>query len=282
MLATKIGIGVMVGAAVILGASPALAAGWTTVSVPPTGQNGLLLGVTSTSDTNAWAVGYSNAAANGLGAKQVIDHWNGTAWSQVTAPAVSGSADLLATSTSSANDAWAVGYWRVQRYTFHPLAIHWNGTAWSTSSSVASAVPGGTILYGVTDISPTDAYAFGNNSTLASGELAQWNGTTWSGVAYPLPTNTGYNTTLNAISADSPSDVWIIGSFLDQVGSSLRWETFSDHWNGTAWTTVASPNQGSSSTVLSSVSTTPGASIVQAVGRSGTSGSLNPFALRNG
>ena len=142
MFASKIGIGVMVGAAVILGASPALAAGWTTVPVPPTGQNGLLLGVTSTSDSNAWAVGYSNAAANGLGAKQVIDHWNGTAWSQVTAPTVSGSADLLATNSSSTNDAWAVGYWRVQRYQFNPLAIHWNGTAWSTSSSVASAVPG--------------------------------------------------------------------------------------------------------------------------------------------
>jgi hypothetical protein len=33
---------------------------------------------------------------------------------------------------------------------------------------------------------------------------------------------------------------------------------------------------------LSSVSTTPGASIVQAVGYSGTSGSFNPFALQNG
>ena len=393
MILRKIGIGVTLCAALILAASPALAASWTSVPAPPAGQNGLLLGVTSTSDTNAWAVGYSNAAANGLGAKMVIDHWAGSAWSQVTAPAITGSADLLGVNSSSTNDAWAVGYWRVQRYQFNPLAIHWNGTAWSTSSSVASAVPGGTILYGVTDISPTDAYAFGNNSSLASGELAQWNGTSWSRVTYPLPTNTGYNTTLNAISADSSSDVWVIGSFLDQVGSSLRWETFSDHWNGstwtvvpmplvtgsdtlftyqissadaispsnvwvvggsgdnaspyggtpsntliehwngsawsvvtspspgtnanltgvtsssannvwavgydtpsgssvaqtltmnwngTAWTTVASPNQGSSSTVLSSVSTTPGASIVQAVGRSGTSGSLNPFALQNG
>ena len=146
MILRKTGIGVTLGAALVLAASPALAASWTIVPAPPAGQNGLLLGVTSTSDSNAWAVGYSNAAANGLGAKQVIDHWNGTAWSQVTAPTVSGSADLLATNSSSTNDAWAVGYWRVQRYQFNPLAIHWNGTAWSTSSSIASAVPGGTIL----------------------------------------------------------------------------------------------------------------------------------------
>jgi len=78
MIVRKIGIGVTLGAALILAASPALAASWTIVPAPPTGQNGLLLGVTSTSDTNAWAVGYSNAAANGLGAKMVIDRrWQG-------------------------------------------------------------------------------------------------------------------------------------------------------------------------------------------------------------
>jgi hypothetical protein len=35
-------------------------------------------------------------------------------------------------------------------------------------------------------------------------------------------------------------------------------------------------------TVLNSVSTTPGASIVHAVGDSGVSGANNPFALQNG
>jgi hypothetical protein len=141
----------------------------------------------------------------------------------------------------------------------------------------------------VTDISPTDAYAYGNNATLASGELARWNGSTWSQVTYPLPSNNGYDTTLNAISADSPSDVWIIGSYL--VGTTtLRWETFSDHWNGstlamawngTSWAIVPSPNAGSTS-VLTSVSTAPGGAIVQAVGYTGTSGSWNPLAMQNG
>jgi hypothetical protein len=241
MLGFKLAIGAMAGAAVVLGASPALAAGgWTIVPAPPTGQNAVLAGVTAPSDTNAWAVGYSNAAANGLGAKMVIDHWNGSAWSQVTAPAITGSADLLATSSSGTSDAWAVGYSRVQRYTFYPLAIHWNGSAWSISSPT-SVLPTDTILYGVTDISSTDAYAFGDNSALASGELAHWNGTSWSQVAYPLPTNTGYDQTLNAISADGPNDVWAIGEYLDQIGSNLRWETFALHWNGAAWKDVTMP-----------------------------------------
>jgi hypothetical protein len=394
MLLSKIGLGVAVGTALLLGASPALAAsGWKIVSAPPTGQNAVLLGVTSTSDSNAWAVGYSNAAANGLGAKMVIDNWNGSKWSQVTAPAITGSADLLAVNASAANDAWAVGYSRVQRYTFYPLAVRWNGTSWSISPSITSALPGDTILNGVADVSPTDAYAFGNNSPLASGELAHWNGTAWSQVTYPLPSNNGFDTTLNAVSADSPNDVWVIGSYLIQVGpTNLRWETFSDHWNGstwkvvpmpktpgtdnlftyqinsmdaisptnvwavggsgdnaspyggtpsntlvehyngsawsvvtspntgknddltgvtesspagmwavgvatpsgatypqtltmfwngTSWSIVPSPDQGSPS-VLTGVATTPGASIVQAVGYSGLSGSWNPLAMQNG
>ncbi len=241
MRALTLGIGAMVGAAVLLGASPALAATWTIVPAPPTGQNGVLESVTAPSDGNAWAVGYSNAAANGLGAKMVIDHWNGSAWSQVTAPAITGSADLLAANSSGSNDAWAVGYSRIQRYTFYPLAVQWNGTSWSINTSIRSALPGNTILYGVTDISPTDAYAFGNNASLASGELAKWNGSTWSAVSYPLPTSTGYDQTLNAISANGANDVWIIGSYLDQVGANLRWETFSDHWNGSTWTVVPMP-----------------------------------------
>ena len=243
------------------------------------------------------------------------------------------------------------------------------------------------------DISPTDAYAIGDNTPLASGELAHWNGTSWAQVTYPLPTNTGYPNTLNAISADGPNDVWITGSYMIQVSqTNLRYETFSLHWNGstwsdvsmpkvsgsdnllayefssmqaisptnvwavggsgdnvigiggspsstliehwngkawsivpspspgtndaltgvtesgtnnlwavgydtpsgqaqaqtltlnyngTAWTTVASPNQGSPS-VLTSVSTTPGAAIVWAVGYSGLTGSFNPLVLQNG
>jgi hypothetical protein len=241
MRALTLGIGAMAGAAMLLAASPALAAsGWTIVPAPPTGQNAVLEGVTAPSDGNAWAVGYSNAAPNGLGAKMVIDHWNGSAWSQVTAPAITGSADLLGVNSSGTNDAWAVGYSRVQRYQFSPLAVHWNGSAWSISSPT-SVLPGDTILYGVADISSANAYAFGDNSAYATGELAHWNGSTWSQVSYPLPTDTGYDQTLNAISADGPNDVWAIGEYLDQIGSNLRWETFALHWNGTAWKDVTMP-----------------------------------------
>jgi len=393
MFLSKISAGAAVGAALILGASPALAAsGWTSVAVPPTGQNANLMGVSSTSDSDAWAVGSENGAANtGVGAKVLIDHWNGNAWSQVATPVTpQNTASLAAVSASSPTDAWAIGRDQNNRSDFQPLALHWNGTAWSVSPSAASAL-GGQLGVGVADISPTDAYAIGGHLGSAhTGLVAQWNGTTWTRVNVPLPSNNNLASDLYAVSADGPNDVWIVGTYyllvtptdealetyslhwngtawsivpmpmvpgtnpnnqfiLDAVkansptdvwavgkssnaatgsattltehwngtawsivpspspgsGGSLTgvttsnasnsvWavgvtqssggtaETLTLNWNGTAWVTVPSPNASTGPTVLNSVSTTPGASIVQAVGTSGVSGTNNPFALQNG
>ena len=49
-----------------------------------------------------------------------------------------------------------------------------------------------------------------------------------------------------------------------------------------AMSTVASPNGSTGSSVLFSVATTPGASIVQAVGYSGVYQAFNPLAMQNG
>jgi hypothetical protein len=183
----KIGAGVAIGTALVLAASPALATGaWTTVPIP-TGVNGSLAAVTSTSDTDAWAVGNENGRAGTLvGAKVLIDHWDGTAWSQVATPTTpQNTATLYAVSASSPSDAWAVGRDSNARSSFQPLGLHWNGTAWSVSPSLASAL-GGTLAVGVTDITPTDAYAIGGGLGSAhTGLVAHWDGT--SGRPRPAP-----------------------------------------------------------------------------------------------
>jgi hypothetical protein len=393
MLLSKIGFGVAVGAALVLGAGPALAAGgWTIAPAPPTGQDASLSGVTTTSDTDAWAVGYCCAAPNFLGAKPIIDHWNGTAWSQASVPSTGYSTNsLTAVSASSATDAWAVGRSEPQRYTWYPMAMHWNGTAWSVSTSFISALSG-QLGVGVADISPTDAYAVGGGLGSAhTGLVAQWNGTTWTRVTVPLPKNNNLGSDLGAISADGPNDVWIVGTYLFEVNPSdyanetysLHWngsswkivpmplepgtnpnfeygfsaiqansptdvwavgesynaatytsstliehyngtkwsivpspspgsnpalsgvttsnasnnvwavgyytptgsstsQTLTLNWNGSTWTTVASPNGSTGSSALSSVATTPGAAIVQAVGYTGVYQALNPLVLQNG
>lgn len=262
MRISTFGSGIIVGAAVIFGAGSALAAGgWTIVTAPPTGQNGVLYAVTSTSGTDAWAVGHSNARANGLLAQPVIDHWNGTAWSQVTAPATGYSTNWpTAVSASSTSDAWVVGWSEPQRYSFVPMAMHWNGSAWSVAGFGGTI---GAIVSGVTDISPTDAYAItstATSGTIGYGEhqLAQWNGTAWNEINIPVPAN-DITTTLYAISADGPDDVWIPASALVTVSStSAATEYYALHWNGSSWSMVSMPaepagiyNQFSSVTAIS-------------------------------
>jgi len=232
------------GAAIVLGAGSALAVGgWTVVTAPPTGQNATLTGVATVSDSDAWAVGFQNGHPfTNIGAKVLIDNWNGTAWAQVTVPATPGNtALLLGTSASSATDAWAVGRTQLNKSDFEPLAMHWNGTTWSVSPGFAAALSpiSGASAEGVADISPADAYAIGDSAATAVGSLARWNGTSWSPVTLPLPANANSNTTLNAISADGPDDVWIVGTFLDSANEQN--ETFSEHFNGTAWTVVPMP-----------------------------------------
>jgi hypothetical protein len=246
----KVGGGIAVGAAVVLGAGPALAASaWTAVPVPPTGVNASLRAVTSTSDSDAWAVGSElGRAGTNVGAKALIDHWNGTAWSQVATPATpQGTATLASVSASGPADAWAVGSTSTNRSSFQPLGLHWNGTAWSVSPGVASALSG-QLGVGVTDISPTDAYAIGGHLGSAhTGLVAHWDGTSWSRVTVPLPQNDNLASDLDAISADGPNDVWIVGTFMDPISPTFfPHETYSLHFNGSTWSIVPMPLVGSS------------------------------------
>lgn len=199
--------------------------------------------MTTVSDTSAWAVGFRNGNAfTNVGAKVLIDHWDGAAWSQVATPATPQNTALLnAASASSATDAWAVGRTQTNKSSFEALALHWNGTAWSVSPSFTAAMAT-TVTTGVADISPADAFAIGSNNSIPRGHLAHWDGTAWSGVTVPLPPNAATNTTLDAISASGPSNVWAVGTFLDSVNQ--QFEPFSIHFNGTKWAVGPAPVSG--------------------------------------
>ncbi len=51
--------------------------------------------------------------------------------------------------------------------------------------------------------------------------------------------------TFNAVAATSTSDAWAVGFQNDNNLNDSR--TLTQHWNGTTWTTVVSPNPGSTS-----------------------------------
>ena len=202
----------------------------------PTGASAnQLAGVSCPSATHCFAVGQSAATAS-------AQQWNGKTWSVATSPAIVGSA-LDAVSCASTTSCFAVGSQLVSGAT-KALIERWNGAAWST---VASANPTGTTgaqLTGVSCTSPTFCVAVGKQSvagsTVSKTLIERWNGKKWSITTSPNPAG-GRAVVLNAVSCTSTLGCEAVGSYNTAAGALL---TLIARWNGTAWSTVASPGQG--------------------------------------
>ena len=222
---------------------------WSQVPNPnPSSPNNQLSGVSAISATDVWAVG-SRGSNSPARTDTLVLHWNGTAWSRVKSPNPSSnpivpSNELTGVTAVSGTDAWAVGDYGTSTGQ-DTLALHWNGTAWS---QVKTPNPSGMgtpdVLLGVGAVSASDAWAVGeyvNNTTNLRATLAlHWNGTAWSQAASPSP-GTGGKTfnLLHAVSTTSGANAWAAGDYLSNSGSTL---TLILHWDGTAWSKVASPN----------------------------------------
>ncbi len=225
-------------------AAPAMARTPAATSPTPVPANAQLSGVSADSASDAWAAGYyvSNRTH-----KTLILHWNGTAWSQVPSPSPSSNSNQLSgVSAVSGSDAWAVGYYNnTTTGATDTLILHWNGTAWTQVPSPSPSTDASE-LFGVSAISPSNAWAVGFYvDTAANADKAlilHWNGATWSQVTSPSPGTEGPT----SVSADSGSDAWVAGD--STVG------TMTLHWNGIAWSQVPSPNPSSQVNRLSGVS----------------------------
>jgi hypothetical protein len=54
----------------------------------------------------------------------LVEHWNGTAWTQVPSPNPSGDNELDGVAATSASNAWAVGFYSPSGPTLQALAFH--------------------------------------------------------------------------------------------------------------------------------------------------------------
>jgi len=87
----------------------------------------------------------------------------------------------------------------------------------------------------------------------------------------PMPVSGSFD----AIKANSPADVWAVGS---QSSGSSGSATAIAHFNGTAWSTVPSPSPGTFNS-LTGVTTSNAANDVWAVGSFTPAGSIDPQTL---
>ena len=97
-----------------------------------------------------------------------------------------------------------------------------------------------------------DVWAVGrwNNSNMAFQTLVEhWDGKQWSVMSSP---NVGTDINwLQGVTALAPNNVWAVGFYIDQPTSNNH--TLVEHWDGTNWSVVSSPNTASNSAVLNGV-----------------------------
>ena len=152
----------------------------------------------------------------------------------------------------SANDVWNVGDYNVVGGE-NSLTEHWNGSQWGIVSSPNVLHAEFTELDAVAAVSPNNIWAVGYSYISGSGPLSNtliehWNGLHWHIVASPNPGAGGNN--LRGVVAISPNNIWAVGEFQD---SSDTFQTLIEHWNGSSWSVVSSPNIGTGGSELSSV-----------------------------
>jgi hypothetical protein len=213
--------------------------------------NSELAGVSASGVDEAWTVGFF--ADEKAVASPLVEHWNGSAWTQVPVQEppeeqvkLNGVDDL------APNDAWAVGERFPDGEDFavpsssRTLIEHWNGTAWSIvpSPSPATGVGDSDVLRAISGTGPDDLWAAGYalNEEEHRVELVfeHWNGREWSLASSPtdaLEANEPVQLA-TAITAISPDDVWAVGI----EATNIKQETLSAHWNGTEWSLVPTPN----------------------------------------
>lgn len=226
---------------------------WSVVPSPNgSAADNVLSSVSASNSNDAWAVGYSCDPANCNTSYHTLAlHWNGSAWSVVPTPNVGTFGTFLnGVVAFSPNSAWAVGSYSTDTASL-TLAMRWNGSAWSTVTTVDNSATDNA-LYSVAGSNQNGVWAVGYTSG-ANGTVVlteRWNGSAWSAVDATAP---GANSSLTSVSAAGPNDVWAVGTTC--VDGCSTYPTLVMHWNGSAWSTMGSPNADSSYNFLNAVVT---------------------------
>jgi hypothetical protein len=246
-------------------------------SRPGAATPGALLSVDAVTASDVWTAGYQQPQPGT--ATPLAEHWDGNGWRRTKTPLPEGQpyGTLQSISVVSDDDVWAVGYASVvSGGASTTLAEHWNGKRWSV---VPTAEPEGSTwsaLQSVTAISADNVWAVGYfyNSGDGGSVIEHWDGSQWSLVASADPAG-AYKPGLQAVTARSASDIWAVGSYFDDSGAA---DTLIEHWNGTKWRLVASPDEpGSPDTELHAV-TAPAKGDVWATGFAFTGSTYIPVA----
>ncbi len=262
---------------------------WTVVANPTFAHGALLNAVTALSGANVWAVGFSIHPRQPPLNQSLIEHWDGKTWKEVANPNPGSEFDVLTgLAAVSTNDVWAVGTFLDENSSTavdKGLIERWNGTFWTVMQTPDPGVQGN-FLSAIAADSPNDVWVIGNivnDNAMSETLIEHWNGKVWGTVEGKNPGQA--SNTLSAVVARSTHDVWAVGSSSNAVSSSAypsqQAQPFIEHWNGTAWKTVASPNIGTNDTTLNGAVLVLHSTSIWAVGTGATYGTPINIASPN-
>lgn len=235
---------------------------WSIVPSPnnSTYESNTLSSVTCSSNAECWAVGLSVTDNEW---RTLIERWNGTSWTIVSSPNISLFMNYLDEVTCiSADDCWAVGGYTAGAK-WLTFAQRWDGNSWKTVDAPSTDQPGGNFIYGLSCASAKDCWMVGSawtSNAIYTVSLrwhAEEDGDEPSWHMVTSPNTFGHNANvLSSVTCASTTDCWAVGHYSPEPNSVTQ--TLIEHWDGTAWSVVASPNVGLSSNVLTDVTCVSG------------------------
>lgn len=247
---------------------------WSIVSSPNVTSANELNKVARVPATNQlWAVGwYQDSSTKAI--NTLIEHWDGTAWSVVPSPNISGAngSSLNSVTALSATNAWVVGTSNSGGLS-QTLIEHWDGGSWSiipspNAGTYTSGLESITAIPGTNKLWAVGTYIAGNEQPLTE----YWNGTRWSIIFSPGTGTSG--SSLSEVIALSAKNVWAVGTYQNSFAPS---QTLIEHWDGGSWNIVSSPSPGSNGNLLTAISRVPGTTQLWAVGFHDTASNRQPL-----
>jgi hypothetical protein len=178
-------------------------------------------------------------------------------------------------------DVWAVGSQQLARYDYddQALILHRSGGSWhfvslpriglfSTLLAIGR-VPGTGQLWAVgwrVDC------CLGRTETLA----LRYRSGQWSVVPTANRPQDRFDNLLDGVAAAGPNDVWAVGDSNDRNGVCCEPLSLVEHFDGTRWSIVASPNPRRGTAALFGVAVEPGGGRVWGVGETGSQNDAGP------
>ena len=192
------------------------------VTGPQPGGDGLpYSSFVATSRHDAWSLWNTCTPPQCSGKRaMLLEHWNGTTWSQRRPASLQKLSAPVALGASSASDVWIIG----SRLT-NNADLHWNGHAWSKHAVPSWVVRGdqaGDQVVSAAVFGSADVWVFSMSARSQAQLAGRYNGHRWVKVHLPaIPLS---------VSAVSRSDIWALG-----ISPSAPGQRKLMHWNGRSW-----------------------------------------------